>query len=486
MSAAAAQALLDTNSSITLSFAVEVFEKIPRWPSSLDTFQFSGDYIRAVVLSALIPFLSGLALSILLLTHIIIRFSCRRRTTDLRFHKLNRSKPWTIAQSLVSFILFFCIFACVSLGILGNAGLNSSTQDAVSTLEGLLIDIRRTGLALVDVGILLRTRLENFDSSEAPIPRKLTDEFGNVFANSLDALQAYSRENYPQLGPLRTQVVELAVNIKGVLEDVRVAVGVVYAVLLALILILTFAPLLLHTGHWVAMADRPRPTRSVFYILYMILVALAWLLVGAFSTVGIAVADVCKATHDYRTVLLGGSLSMDAMRNNPLISSGFVCPNVLDPERLTKQINDTASSVLQSDLARKTVELLLNTTAQDVADASSWSGDEVKRYVDCSALIEFSGMMEFIICGEEGQSTVEGVYDLWIAFLGLALFFMAGLFISLLGFNMARWFNVTETGLVKGWNTVISGKTSDEDQIDPDLSRREHSIEMERKEWRTK
>lgn len=480
MSAATAQALLDTNTSITLSFAVDVFERIPRWPSSFDTFDFSGGYIRAIVLSALIPFLSGLALSILLLTHIIIRFTCRRRTTDLRFHKLNRSKPWTISQSLVSFILFFCIFACVSLGILGNAGLNSSTQDAVSTLDGLLTDIRRTGLALVDIGILLRTRLENFDSSEAPIPRKLTDKFGNVFANSLDALQSYARDNYPELGPLRSEVASLAENIKGVLEDVRVAVGVIYAVLLALILILTFAPLLLHTGHWVAMAQRPRPTRAVFFVLYMILVALAWLLVGAFSTVGIAVADVCRATHDYRTVLLGGILDVDAMRKNPLISSGFVCPNVLNPERLTKQIDDTTASILQSDLASNTVQLMLNTTAKDVAEASSWSGEEVKRYVDCSALIQFSGAMEFIVCGEEGQSTVEGVYDLWIAFLGLALLFMAGLFISLFGFNMARWFNVTETGLVKGWNTVISGKMSDEDRIDPDLSRREHSIEMER------
>lgn len=299
-------------------------------------------------------------------------------------------------------------------------------------MSGIVSDVSRVGYAMVDTAVYMRGQLKAFDPSTTD-SQIFASAIGDFITPTLESMRDYAVSAYPDVVPLRSSLKSLIESITEVLDIIRKAVTIIYAVVLALLLLLSSAPLLLFTSD--ALPKRARCARIFTQIVYLLLPALlAWLLVGVTSVVGAVVSDVCVSIHDYRAVLMSTG---NASVNNPLVNSGFVCPDAILPSDLRSQIDDTSAAILQSQLATSTVELMLNTSAKGIIDSADWSADQIIRLLDCSMQIDFSGKLEFVVCGHEGQSAMEGIFDLWIGFLGLAIVLGFSLIITLFGVQVA-------------------------------------------------
>lgn len=178
------------------------------------------------------------------------------------------------------------------------------------------------------------------------------------------------------------------------------------------------------------------------------------------SGVGAVGADLCEAIHEYRSVLMGTGT---AKGSNPLIDSGFTCPEGVQVSLLKEHIENTATSLVQNELTKDTVQLLLNTSAEQLAEMARWSGEEVVRKLDCSEQISFSGRVEFVVCGAGHQSAIDGVYGLWVGSLGLALSLNAALFFSLFGMQVAGGILIWEGNDVDERGAQNETSSSDDD-----------------------
>ena len=118
-----------------------------------------------------------------------------------------------------------------------------------------------------------------------------------------------------------------------------------------------------------------------------------------------------------------GELSMDASsaKTNAFVSSGFVCPDGLPGDSLEEQVNSAAASIMQSDLAKSTVRVLLNTSVSDIVNVTKWTANQLPQYLNCTAQIRFAGQLEFVACSRNGLSSINGIYHLWVAFVGLSI-----------------------------------------------------------------
>lgn len=439
-----AQALADYNATIASSTAVQFFRSTPRWPTAANEFQFSLSYLTNIALTALIPLLFALVLLLALAIHVIIRFTCRHRHTVARLERLAASHRATLVLIPLSAALLMFIFVFTSLGLLGNATLNQSTKDALHVLEALVNDLSRTGFAVVDTAIYLHAQLEAFSPNGSDASAPLSQSVGDLVTPAFQATKTFILGRYPDVSQLRAALTDVRAEIVTIFTVVRRVVGIVYSIMLAIMLLLVSAPPLLR----VATARSVARVCAMFaYLLYLCVPSLlAWAVVGVMSGVGATVADVCASLTVYRDSLrgiggAGGSGNMGDS-SNAFIASGFTCPDGLSADSLKQQIGATAESILQSELARSTVERILSTRAEEIAETAAWTSDQVPRYLNCSALIELSGQMEFIVCGKEGRSAIDGVWNLWVAFIGLALCLSVAMFASLMGVHVMRAFDV--------------------------------------------
>ncbi|CAN8073700.1 unnamed protein product [Agarophyton chilense] len=415
--------------------AVAFFRSLPRWPSASKQFQFSFSYLSPVALSALLPIFFAVALTLLALVHLIVRYSCRRQSTDARIKRLSHSTPATLVQCAFSSLILFLIFTFTSLTLLANASLQFASLDAVDLIQALTGNLSLSGFSFVDVALFFRQRLVQFDPSRAfgadnPMNQFLP-EFG---ARSLSTMHQYTLQNYPNLNPLRTNLQSLVSAIDHVLRVVRRAVNLVYVVLLIIILLIASAPLLLFLVDAFTLQNRRRIVRFLSHLMFFLLPSFfCWACVGVTAAVGMTVADVCHMMHVYRQALLGAAVS----EPNALLQSGFDCP-ATSAVGVRERIQLAADSVLQSELASSTVKLLLNTSAETIAETAQWSGSRVEDALNCSMQIEFSGKLEDVVCSPAGHAAIQGVYELFIGFLGLSICLTVAGIASLFGMQVAR------------------------------------------------
>lgn len=431
------QVFVNYSATINQSSIVDFFRSTPRWPSASKDFDFSFDYLTPVALTALIPVIFASCLILLLLIHLVVRFTCRKDKVDDRLHRHYKSRKATYFLVPISCVLLTSIFILTSVGLIGNISLHNSAYDGIDVFSALLYDISRAGFAVVDTAIYINQRLVAFDPSDTNGTEVLSETVGDLASNALNASKVFMLDRYPDVVPLRENLAILTNNILDVFDTLRRAVDIAYAVLLVIIFMLVTAPPLLRIATASAV---PRFCSVVSYSLFLFVPALlAWALVGVMSSAGAVVADVCVSLHDYRDTLRGVA---SAGNSNAFIASGFTCPSGLSAEELRTQIDDTTSSILQSDLARSTVERLLATPARAVAEAADWTADQLPPYLDCSKQVQFAGQLEFIACGDHRHSTMVAIYALFVAFIGLALALSLSLFASLMGLRVMRALDV--------------------------------------------
>lgn len=435
-----ASALVGANFSapFELSDAVSFFRSTPRWPSASHEFALTYDYITPVALTALIPIFVVILLVALFIFLLIIRYTCCEQAVDARILRMHRSPTATYFQIGTSVFVTFVVFLFIGLGIVFVTEVNFSARDGLDIITGLVVDVSRTGFAFVDVGILIEERLKSFSpADDISSSNVLSGTLGGQFVPAFEAVQRYVLGSYPDLEPLRDSLETAVDDIGHVLDVVRKAISLASGVLVAICLLLLLAPVMIFFLDAMPLNKRSRPWRVFVHVLVIIFPALlAWAMVGITAAVGATVSDVCVTLHDYRDVLFG-KINAEDIPANALVKGGITCPDTVDPKRLTEQFNGTIESVLQSDLAVSSIDVLLQIRALSIAETARWSRDEVIRYVDCSALINISGQLEVIACSAEGKSAVQGVFDLFVSFLGLSLILSVALLLSLLGMRVA-------------------------------------------------
>lgn len=433
---AAVQAFADFSAPVTTSRAVGRFLSLPRWGSAPTNFMFDMDYFRQSALTALIPIIAGVLLTLLTLIHIIIRHTCRAVGTSKRQERIAQSKGYSIFQTIFSAILFIGLTTFISLGLLGNAALSFSADDALTVIQGLVSDLSRLGFAFLDTALLMENRIRAFNLASVPLPQSLQTSLGDQLTPTFGALQTYALAGFPDIRPLRIELDVLVTEIDDVLNVIQKITNIVYGVILGIIIILALSPPLLLLSD--SLSRRAKRGSRIPHFLFLIVLLLGWLLIGVAQTSGIIISDVCVALHDYREALI----TQSSPSNNVFLDSGFTCPSPELAGTIETRINDTAEGVTQSELATDTVEIMLEETSQRLQDAARWSGGQARRLVDCSTQIEFSGKLEFIVCGSEGSSAVEGVYDLFTSFLGLVVTLHLAIFVGLFGLEIAGFLGV--------------------------------------------
>lgn len=416
------------------SHAVDFFRSVPRWPSASDTFQFSFSYLSPVALTALFPIFFAAVLTLYMFIHLVVRYSCRQSSTDARIKRMSKSKPATLVQCVFSSLCLFLIFTFTSLTLLANASLQFASHDALDLIAALTSQFSLTGFSFVDVALFVQGRLRSFKPSEALFANPLNELLPEFGGRSLTAMHQYMLQNYPNFLPLRQSLDSLITAIGNVLVVVRRAVTLVYAILLTIILLIASGPLLLFLVDAFTLQNRRRIIRFFAHLCFVLLpIFCCWACVGVTAGVGVTLADVCVMLHDYRAVLLGNQSTTP----NALLQSGFDCP-VQSSTDVRERIQQTADSILQSSLAVQTVEMFLNTSAKSVAETALWSGMRVESALNCSMQIEVSGKLESVACSPAGHGAVQGVYELFIGFLGLAICLSIAGVASLFGMQVAR------------------------------------------------
>lgn len=457
--------LPSTNYSLPIPHApaVQFFRHIPRWPSASTRFQFSFDYLTPVALTSLLPIIFGFILTSLFLLHLIVRYTCRESAVNSRIKRYSVSRPATLLQSVFSSLILFVIFTFVSLTLLANASLNFTAHDALDVIAALIDDLSLTGFSVVDVALFFRNNISALVPSNQTLQLLASNNYlPDSAERTVSVMRQFILRNYPQLQPLRTNLLSLSSAITKILNVLRKIVGLLNAVLLAVIFLLASAPVLLFIVDAFALSKRRRLIRVLAHLMYILLPSLfCWVCVGVTASVGSTISDVCVMLHDYRAVLHATS---NQTNNNALLQSGFDCPkqsniNVRDMMR------QSAQSVLDSRLATTTVNVLFATSAESIADTALWSGDRVELALNCTLQQEFSGKLESVVCSPAGHSAIQGVYAMFVGFLGLAVCLNIAGACSLFGVQVARslilWrraANVKETSLFSG--NIVDGTES--------------------------
>lgn len=436
------QAFINYSQVITQSSSVSFFTNTPRWPTASTMFDFSSTYLLPVALTSLLPLIFAAVLLLALIIHLIIRFTLRNNQTNKRIQTLRMSSSKKTVHTLVplSGILLLFIFVSTSFGLLGNATLNHSSNDTLDIFQALVNDLSRTGFTVVNTSILLRDRLSIFNATattQSDEPAVLVDVVGDLSVNALETSKVFMLDRYPDVKPLRKALNVLLDSVRKVFETVEDVIFIVYSVIFVIMLIIISAPPLLRIA---TMVNIPKIIAIFSYLLYLLVPSLlSWLLVGLLTSIGATISDICTSLHDYRSFLTSpSSITSSVQSSNAFIKSGFVCPNGLSGDSLKEQIDNTADSILQSDLARSTITLLLSVEAQLIADLARWTANELPPYLNCAAQIRLSGQLEFVACGKEGSSAIDGIWNLWLAFITLATCLSIAVFASLMGIPVMR------------------------------------------------
>lgn len=431
-----AQLHIRFNQSIPQSSAVSFFRNIPRWPNSHNEFELSFDYLTPVALTTLIPLFVSLIIIFLFIIQLSCRYSLREPKVDDRIFRMHRSRPYTILQISVAVALIFSILLFIAVAMISVVALNFSFQDGLDMIGGVAEDLFHVSSGFVDVAQQFRDRIVNFDPNVSQGSGVISDSFGDFVTPALNSLRAFVLDRYPDVTRLNEAISTRSEQVKNVLRVTLRAVNLVSAGLLAIIISLLAAPGLHFLVDAFPLNRRYRFCRIMFHVMVTIFpTLLAWSFLGVTSAVGATLSDICTSLHDYRSVLLD-EIDAGTVSSNAFVKGDVLCPANVNPELIRSQFNSTVDAILQSSLARRSIRTVLGTSAESVARTAAWSRDKVMAYVDCSALITFSGKLEFITCGQQGKSSIQSVLDLWAAFLGVSLALTIAVLLSLWGMRI--------------------------------------------------
>lgn len=425
---------------IVQSRAVQFFQSTPRWPTASTDFQFTVEYLRPVAFTAILPLFFAVFVIFILAIAIVVRYTCLSTQILNRLRLQYESQRATLALVPISAVLLTAIFIFTSIGLLGNATLNHSSNDALDVFTALVNDLSRSGFVVADTAILLKSRLEQFNPDSTTGNNSILPELvGDLVTPTLLASKRFVLSRYPDVSPLRSALQDLRDSLLDVFNSVRRLVGLVYIVLLITIAALLIAIPALRVV--TARSTKPWVSVAAYIVCLFVPTLVAWVLVGVLSAVGAVVADVCVSISEYRDVLRNVTSEFE-LRNNSFVKSGFTCPDGMSAEELEHKIGSTAVSVLQSDLARSTIQLLLSTPPERIAETADWTSKQLPRYLDCSAQVIFTGKLEFVACGRDGLSAIDGIWNLWSCFIGLAICLSIAMLASLLGVHVMRFLDV--------------------------------------------
>lgn len=431
-----AQLHIRFNQSIPQSPAVSFFHDIPRWPNSRNEFELSFDYLNPVALTALISVFVALIFIFLFIIQLSCRYSARESKVDDRIFRMHRSRNYTILQISLAVTLTFATTLFIAVAMISIVALNFSFQDGLNMIGGVAEDLFHVSSGLVDVAQQFRDRFVNFNPNASQDSGVVSGSFGDFLTPAFSSLRAYALEHYPDFTQLNEAISTRSAQVRNVLRVVSRAVNIVSAGLLAIIISLLAAPALHFLVDALPLTRRYRFCRIMLHVLVSVFpTLLAWSFLGVTSAVGATLSDICMSLHDYRSVLLN-EIDPSTVPMNAFVKGDVLCPSNIDPGRIRSQFNSTVAAILQNQFTRTTISKVLGTSAESVAMSAEWSRDKVMGYVDCSALITFSGKVEFIACGQQGKSAIQSVVDLWAAFLGISLALTIAVFLSLWGIRI--------------------------------------------------
>lgn len=430
----------DVTSPVKQSDAVMFLGGLPRWGRQRK-FELSVDYVLPTALSGLVPIIFGFVVGIILVAALIVRMFPRRKIVDAQLHRVIAGPRRHLWQLPVSGGLMFLATLFVALGSVAIGVLTNALHDMVGVLSALLATVARAGLAVVDLFLMFAKSLRELKvddrlTSMLPTPEGMDTR---VIEAAFVAMRDYSVARMPDVQPLSNKLDDVIQRLDNLLSTADRYAALVYTVFLVLLLLQLLAPAahfcvdVLYAHNWSV------GWRFTLYLFYILVPAFtAWLLLGAASTVGILVADVCGVVHDYRDHLLG---LPTAKKDNPIVATGFNCIASATAQGIKKQV-DNAIAPLKEEIAGTAVQVILNRTSDDVLESAEWTANELASLVDCKTLIEVSGRLEYIMCGDQPHSAARGIADMWVAFLGLAL---------VLGFG----FLVSTVGVRTAWSTLV-------------------------------
>lgn len=330
--------------------------------------------------------------------------------------------------------------------------LNFSFQDGLDIIGGVAEDLFHVSLGLVDIAQQFRDRIGSFNPNISQSSSPATQPPGNFLTPALTTLRAFILDHYPDVSPLNEAIGTRSAQVKNVLRVTLRAINLVSAGLLAIIISLLSAPALHFLVDALPLTRRYRFFRILFHILVVLFpTILAWSFLGVTSAVGATLSDICVSLHDYRSVLLS-ELDPTTVPMNAFVKGDVLCPKDMNPTRIRAQFNSTMGALLQNQFARSVIQTVLGTSAESVARTAEWSRDKVMAYVDCSALITFSGKLEFIACGGQGKSAIQSVLDLWVAFLGISIALSIAVLLSLWGIRV-------------GWSLLVWPRKNTESEL---------------------
>ena len=409
---------------------------LPRWGGRAP-FALDPSYLVPAVLSALIPVIAGAVAMLLMMVALYARLGPRRKAVDDAMRRAARAPASNWYHALASVALSFAAGTFVALASVGAAVLLDAFRDTTDVIRALVNNVSATGFAVVDTFLAFIYRLREVDLTDPQVIQLIATPKAaksDIMVKAFDAMRQYSLARMPDVQPLRQALVKLLARINDGLNMVVAYSDVVYYVICGLLCLQIVAPVVHLAEEALFVRGSRKRWRVLLGLSYILLpVATVWLLLGVASAAGVAVGDACVVLHDYRRHILNATGT--PLKVNPLIESGLVCIDPRQAALMTSGINDALKS-LDAPVFAHISGVLFKGNASDLFDAARGSARALEDIIDCTTLVNLSGKLEHIVCGA-GLSVARGLFELWVALLGLAIALTVAFFASTLGMRVA-------------------------------------------------
>lgn len=402
------------NKSIEQHGSIGFFGSLPRWPLSKQKYSSATWYVLHVCLSGGIPTFAGLIIVACLFIGLIARFTCLNEQFERRKHMRLRKRPlWNLKHIVTICGLTTFVVIMTGVGILGTLIVAEGSLNIVSALDGILRDVRLTGLAIMDLVLWMKERLANFDASKY----ESSSEEEEILFSAFSTLIAYGEPRLPNMVPLRDAISDLLGTIIGLIDMAGKVVVLLFSVMIVGFLICSMGSI---TVGICGACTGTRRGCVIFGMTCFIFLPLlfSWAFLGIWTVVGIGISDGCEITHGYRDVLLVHDEPAKD-HDNPLVSTGVICSSSF---RKTESVVDRAvEAFVGNALAVSTATILLNVSSSDMIEVVTWGTERIRPYINCDLLVSFSGKLESLACGRGATSVAAGLQYIWISWLVLCL-----------------------------------------------------------------
>jgi len=308
-------------------------------------------YIKGAIMLAVPWVVTGCVLFLIAFVLVLVRFTCAKNKYDyhhLSFtgvSKLRRARR-EIASSVV---LMLIIFVAVAFGVLASLWLEESTDYLFTSLRSLVTFFKYYAELTAEFFAFLGAEVGVVDLIGVP-PELLPD-----------ALQVvnYIQDGADTAGDFTDQVVQLANDADNIIVFVQDLIQIILILLAVVVFIIALTPVVMYF----TVETRNSCARIVFATLFILLMALSWILTGAITSVGVVLSDVCVA-FDNSLSFLAGNTSDTSFFNE----QGLQC---------LSQINDGVVTEFENVLTEinsvRTAEVLSYILFPLVMSRSDWS-----------------------------------------------------------------------------------------------------------------